>query len=860
MENLTPMLRQYNAIRTKYSDCILFFRLGDFYEMFYDDAIKASSILDLVLTSRDAGKSGRIPMCGVPFHAADSYIGRLIKHGYKVAICDQTEDPSKAKGIVKREVVRIISAGTFFDDTTTSRYLLSIVFEKNNAGIAFIDTAGGTIKTNQYSSKDNLATIFAKLSVYEIVYPESEKQNLEKLLLKEITCKTSSFTLSTQEDWKFNLETASRNICEHFKIHSVAAAGIEEKPLAIRAAGGLLTYVKEMHKSPLHHIDKIVLYDDSEFVYISPAAVKGLELESLIKTLDRTKTASGRRTLRDWIMHPLKNSIKINERLDAVSIIKENSSLQESLVEILGRVNDIEKSLSRLSSGYSNPKDILAIKNTLALIPDIQKLIHQFSHINSYFAIKDIPELRKFLEESINPDIPLSAPEGEIIKKGFNSELDSYRNIRENGKEWLKNYQAEEIKKTGISSLKIGYTQVFGYYIEVSKANLNFVPDRYIRKQTLVNAERFITPELKEFEEKMLSAQEKILEIENMLVKQVISKILEYSKEIHNISSLIGGIDVLVSFSILANSQNYVRPEISETDEIIIKDGKHPLVEISLENRFIPNDTFTDCNDNRLLIITGPNMAGKSTYIRQVAILVIMAQSGSYIPASEAKIGFVDKIFARIGAHDEISKGQSTFMVEMSETASILANFTQKSLIVLDEIGRGTSTYDGLSLAWAVAEYLSQKKVRTLFATHFHELIELVKTHPGVKNYNVAVKEWQGEIVFLHKIIPGGTDQSYGIYVAQLAGIPESIIRRSKEILADLESGKKFTDEGNQQLSLFITQPDILSEKIKDEIQNIDPDNITPLQALEKISKWKKMLKNKESNGKNSDPSRRNSK
>lgn len=840
------MLRQYQSIKKQYADCILFFRLGDFYEMFYDDAVKASSVLDLVLTSRDAGKSGRIPMCGIPFHAADSYIGRLIKHGYKVAICEQTEDPSTAKGIVRREVVRIISAGTFLDDAVTSRYLLSIVFEKDNFGVAFIDTAGGTIKTNQYNNKEHLATILSKISVYEIVYPESGQKQLIQLL-KQTAGTGRTFTLSSQEDYRFNLETATRNICEHFKIHSPAAVGILEKPLAIRATGGLLEYIREMSKSPVQHIDRITIYDDSEFVYISPAAVKGLEIESLIKTIDRTKTATGRRKLRDWIMHPLKDVKKINERLEAVWILKENPEFQQSLVEILNRVNDIEKSLSRLSNGYSNPKDILAIKNTLALIPEIKNIIQPFSHINRYFNIEDIPELRNFLERAINPDMPPASPEGEIIKKGFDKELDSYRDIKENAKQWLKNYQAEEIKNTGISSLKIGYTQVFGYYIEISKANLHLVPDRYIRKQTLVNAERFITPELKEFEEKMLSAQEKIIEIEKSIVKFVISKILEYSKEIHNISNSIGEIDCLVCFSILAYSRNFIKPEITDTDEIIIKDGRHPLVENFIENKFIPNDTLLDCNENRMLIITGPNMAGKSTYIRQVAILVILAQSGSFIPATSAKIGIVDKIFARIGAHDEISKGQSTFMIEMTETATILSNLSPRSLVILDEIGRGTSTYDGLALAWAVAEYLYEQKIRTLFATHFHELIELAKTHPDVKNYNVAVKQWQGEIIFLHKIVPGGTDQSYGIYVAKLAGIPERIINRSRELLSELESEKNFSlSEERQQLSLFIAQPDPISARIKTEIENLDPDNITPLQALEKINEWKKLLKNKE--------------
>jgi len=845
MENLTPMLKQYQGIKKQHSDCILFFRLGDFYEMFYEDAIKASEILDLVLTSRDAGRAGRIPMCGIPYHAADSYIGRLIKHGYKVAICEQTEDPSKAKGIVKREVIRIISAGTYLDETATSRFLLSIVFEKNDIGVAFIDNATGTIKANQYNNREFLAGILARIPVYEIIYPESDQQQVSSLL-EEVIGKTKNITISPQDDWKFNFETAARNICEHFKIHSIGVTDIGEKPIAVRATGGLIVYLQELSKTPLHHIDKLVLYADSENVYISPAAIRGLEIESLIKTINRTNTAIGRRTLRDWIVHPLKDPEKINERLQAVTILKENPLIVERLIEILKHVNDIEKSLSRLSSGYLNPKDILAIKNTLILIPQLQKTIQPLSDINRYFLIDDIPELRNYLEQAINPDIPVNSPEGHIIKKGFNSELDSYRNIKENANQWLKKYQTEQIKETGISSLKIGYTQVFGYYIEISKANLHLVPDHYTRKQTLVNAERFITSELKEFEEKILSAQQKIIEIEQDLLKQVVSKIMSFAKQIHHLSESIAAIDVLVSFSILANSKNYAKPEITSSDEIIIKDGRHPLVESFIEDKFVPNDTYLDCDKNRLLIITGPNMAGKSTYIRQVAILVIMAQSGSYVPASSARIGIVDRIFARIGAHDEISKGQSTFMVEMSETASILSNLSPGSLIILDEIGRGTSTYDGLSLAWAVAEYLYQQKVRTLFATHFHELIELATTHPNVKNYNVAVKQWQGEIIFLHKIVPGGTDQSYGIYVAGLAGIPESIINRSKEILKKLESTEKLPALTEiEQFSLFTIQNDPLLEKLKTEIENLDPDNMTPIESLNKIYELKKMLEDK---------------
>ncbi len=850
MENLTPMLKQYHEIKKKYRDCILFFRLGDFYEMFFEDAKKASGILDLVLTSRDAGKSGKIPMCGIPFHAADSYIARLIKHGYKVAICEQTKDPSKAKGIVKREVIRVITSGTYLDDTAETRCLLSVVCDHSKMGIAIIDNAKGNIKANEYYDIENFSNILTRMPVYEIIYPEANEKEISDLL-KKTAGKLRNFTLTGLEDWKFHYETAMRNLCQHFKIHSLAGTGIGDKILAIRAAGALLQYITEMSKSSLQHIDKISLYDDSEYVYISPSAIRGLEIESLIKTIDRTQTSGGKRLLREWLMHPLKDVEKIDERLLAVTILKDHPKIQENLINIFKQVYDIEKSLSRLSSGYSNPKDLLAIKNTLAIIPGLKKILEPIASLSKFFVIDDIEKLRDFLEKSINDDIPLSNPEGQIIKSGFNEELDSYRIIKETSNQWLKNYQSEEIRKTGISSLKIGYTQVFGYYIEISKANLHLVPHDYIRKQTLVNAERFITPQLKEFEEKMLSAQQKILEIESMLIKQVIETILEYSNEIHKLASSIAEMDVLNSFSILANSLDYTKPEITYEDEIVIKDGRHPLVETFLEGDFIPNDTLVDCNNNRLLIITGPNMAGKSTYIRQVALLVIMAQSGSYIPASGAKIGVVDKVFARIGAHDEIAKGQSTFMVEMSETASILNNLSERSLVILDEIGRGTSTYDGLALAWAVAEYLYQHRVRTLFATHFHQLIELARTHPCVRNYNVAVKQWQDEIIFLHKIVPGGTDQSYGIYVAKLAGVPESVIKRSGEILRELESVEKFpiSGKGTEQLSLFISQPDPVGEKLKSELLELNPDHITPSEALNKIYQWKKMLEKRDSNG-----------
>jgi len=847
MENLTPMLRQYLGIKKKYPDCILFFRLGDFYEMFFDDAKKAAGVLDLVLTSRDAGKSGRIPMCGIPFHAADSYIGRLVKNGYKVAICEQTEDPSKAKGIVKREVIRIITAGSYIDESFESRCIASMVIKDNCFGIAVIDNATGQIKTNEFYSTHALLGMLSKTPVYEIVCPESD-ENIVKEMLNSLIGKNAAITISCQEDWKVEYETAKRTLCEYFKTPFLDGMGISEKKRAICASGALIKYVQSLSSSSLFHVDRISLYDDSEFLFISPAAIKGLEIEPLIKSIDKTHTASGKRLLKEWIFHPLKDIEQINERLSAVGILIENKSIQDALISTLKKMNDIEKILSRLSSGYLNPRDLLALKNSIGLIPEIEKILQPISTLNRYFVVSDISDLRNFLENTINSDMPLSHPEGEIIKDGFDKELDLYRGIKKTSSKWLKNYQAEEIKKTGISSLKIGYTQVFGYYIEISKANLHLVPDTYIRKQTLVNAERFVTPQLKEFEEKILSAQQHVYEIESRLLKQVIAKILEFSSRIHQFAKTMAAMDVLNSFGILAASQNYIRPEITDGDEIIIKDGRHVLVELYLEGDFIPNDTMLDCSSNRLLIITGPNMAGKSTYIRQVAILIILAQSGCYIPASSATIGLVDKIFARIGAHDEISKGQSTFMVEMSETAWILSNLSEKSLVILDEIGRGTSTYDGLALAQSVAEYLYNQKARTLFATHFHELIALEKDHPGIKNYNIAVKQWQDEIIFLHQIVPGGTDESYGIYVAKLAGIPEQIIVRATQILAELESFAELHPSKSEvhQLSLFSYPAEPWVEELKNEIQLIDPEHITPFEALKKIVEWKNLINKKE--------------
>jgi len=852
MDNITPMLKQYQEIKQQYQNCILFFRLGDFYEMFMDDARNACGILDVVLTSREAGKAGRIPMCGIPYHAADTYISKLIKAGLKVAICEQVEDPALAKGIVRREVIRVITSGTYIDESSfESRYLIALSFKDKKFGIAFTDSSSGRIQANEYTQLDRLTEVIAKIPAYECVFPAAQEKETREIF-KNPLLRLKNLTFSPFEDWCFNTDIAKKSLLEHFHTLNLRGFGIEDMDSTISACGALLEYLKQMHHKPMRHIDKLSLYADSDFVFISPAACAGLELEGLMQALDHTLTSLGKRRLKDWVYHPLKSPQKILRRQGAVTLLRENQRTREELGRLLHDIPDIEKSISRISCGTSTARDLLALRNTLLKQPDIAKVLSPLEKENNLFHIEDLPELRQLLTKAISPDIPLSHPEGKIINSGYNRELDSLRDIRENGKNWLKDLQQQEIKRTGINSLKIGFNQVFGYYIEISKANLERVVPEYIRKQTLANAERFITPELKEFEEKILTAEEKIIGIEKQLVEEIHKVILDNSSALHIFSLNLATLDCLYSLSILSLKSGYVAPQITEDKEINIKDGRHPVVEQSIGEPFIPNDIFLDCSLNHLIILTGPNMSGKSTYIRQTAILVIMAQMGSFIPASSASIGVVDKIFTRIGAHDEITKGQSTFMVEMSETAGILNNLSEKSLVVLDEIGRGTSTFDGLSLAWAISEYLAKTKARTLFATHFHELTALAEEFPGVKNYNVAVKEWADEVIFLHKIVAGGTDDSYGIYVAKLAGIPKEVVKRSQQILTKLEISGNLQEKirnripPEDQLSLFSDNNNAILGEIKKEIENTDLNSLSPLEAFNKLRKLKEKLKENE--------------
>lgn len=855
METATPMLQQYHAVKRRHQDCVLLFRLGDFYEMFYDDARTAARTLDLVLTARGKDPAGRVPMCGFPHHAADNYIARLIKAGRKVAICEQLEDPALAKGIVQRDVTRVITSGTYLDESSPdARYLLALTPNAKWTGVAFTDSTTGTIRANQYPADPNrLVDLIAKLPVCECIYPQGRQDDIDALF-KHPLLKSINISLSPCEDWCFNPDMARKSLCEHFGVRNLHGFGIEEMPCAASSAGALLEYLKEMNKQPLRHIDKIALYTDEHYVFISPAAHRGLELDSLIRTLDHTLTALGRRQFAFWITHPLKQPEAITRRQEAVKLLKDNPDVSEKLKKFLSRVPDLEKTISRLGCGYTHAKDLLAVRNTLALLPALRELTAPLQKQNPLFALEDIPALREHLHLAVNEDIPLSHPDGKIVREGYHTELDELRGLQENGRQWLRRLQEEEIKHTGIGSLKIGFNKVFGYYIEVTKANLGLVPQEYIRKQTLVNAERFITPELKEYEEKILTAQDKILKIENDIVRELRGIILDNAPALHRFCQSVATLDALYSLALLARSPGYVCPEISDDTVLDIKDGRHPVVEKTSAETFVANDTLLDCGENHLIILTGPNMSGKSTYIRQTALLAVMAQAGSFIPAARARVGVVDKIFTRIGAHDDISKGQSTFMVEMNETAGILNNLTGRSLIILDEIGRGTSTYDGLSLAWALAEHFRETKARTLFATHFHELTALADGRAGVKNYNVAVKEWKDEIVFLHKIVPGGTDDSYGIYVAKLAGIPPEVIHRSKQILTQLELQANLKERlkggpgSEEQLSLFsgktpAPQPDPRFERIKSSLEGIDINSLTPLEALNKMQEMKNLLK-----------------
>jgi DNA mismatch repair protein MutS len=875
MSDLTPMMKQYLEIKKKYPDAILFFRLGDFYEMFGEDAKIASKILQIALTARSAGENRKIkmPMCGVPYHAANSYILKLINNGYKVAICEQVEDPKLAKGIVKREIIKIITPGTLIDESglekKSNNYLLSCVIDGGIAGISFVDVSTGEFLVQEVIFKNNFDTLIDEIErIYpkEILLPESysEDKNLNKNLIARLKGGINNLFINFYSDYNFEMDVAYKKLTDHFNVMNLQAFEIEGKNALISASGAIFAYLYETQKTVLFHINKIKKFSSKEFLYIDAVGLKNLEIlepsvkgtnpGSLYDVLDFTQTAMGGRKLKKWLSMPLLDIQKIKKRQDIIQFFIDFQDIKENIKELLEGIADLERIAGKLGSSNVNARDLIALKRSLELIEKLQEVINKSdSKIlkeNFNLSNEELKKIHNLINNSIVDEPPITIKEGGIIKPEYDENLKKIKEISENGKKWIATLQERERERTKISSLKVGYTSVFGYYIEVSKANLKNVPSDYIRKQTLVNAERFITPELKEYESSILNAQEKIKNMEYEIFCKIRDEIVKNINAIQELAEKISDLDCLISLSIAATNNNYVKPEITDSFDIVIKDGRHPVVEKTLGyNEFIANDTQIDNSENMVLIITGPNMAGKSTYMRQVALIVIMAQIGSFVPASYAKIGMVDRIFTRVGASDFLARGLSTFMVEMVETANILNNATEKSLILLDEVGRGTSTFDGVSIAWAITEYIhNYVNAKTLFATHYFELTEISDYLPKVKNYNIQVKEVGDKIIFLRKIVPGSTDRSYGIHVAKLAGLPEMVIERAREILKNLEAanytkdGKSKIAAGNnssQQMDLF----SLLNNQIIDEIDKIDIENITPLQALNKLKELKEKLK-----------------
>ena len=815
-DQTTPMMGQYRRIKSELaSDTILFFRLGDFYEMFYEDAKEASRILDIALTRRQTA-----PMCGVPYHAADLYLAKLIRAGKKVAICEQMEDPSAAKGIVRREITRVVTPGTVLEEavleSNRNNYLAGLCERDGLFGLALLDLSTGEFWIEESRDDADLRNNLARCAPSECVVAEERRKDP---LLRNVLDASPSTMLSGHEDWTFEYDSARDLLVRHFKTHSLAGFGCEECRVGTSAAGAVLHYVTQELRRDIGHIRRLQRRNQSDYMFLDEATAANLDLVSsrsaplagsaitVLGVLDATRTAMGGRLLRDWILRPLTAPEKIRARHEAIDQLVKNRGTLSGLRETLAEIKDLERLIARLSAGTGNARDVRALAQSLTGLPTLKQ------HLGTLpdgilrgldEQIVPLPELAALIERSIVDEPPITIKEGGLIRKGYNAQLDELRDASSAGHRWLAELQTREQERTGIKSLKVRHNKVFGYYIEITKSNLGEVPPDYIRKQTLVNAERFITPELKEYENKILGAQEKSVALEYELFLEIRTAAVKETERIQQTARAVAQVDVLGSLADRALALRYVRPAMTDGNRIMIRDGRHPVIEqIASAERFVPNDTLLDNIENQLIIITGPNMAGKSTYIRQVALQVIMAQTGSFVPAAEAEIGIVDRVFTRVGASDELARGRSTFMVEMQETANILNNATAKSLVVLDEIGRGTSTFDGISIAWAVAEFLHNNpkvKAKTLFATHYHELTDLALTLPGAKNYNVLVREKNDRIAFLRKIVPGAADKSYGIQVARLAGLPDDVINRAKEILTNLEEGE-FGEEGQPKIA-----------------------------------------------------------
>lgn len=867
--NLTPAMKQYVEIKEKYPDCILLYRMGDFYEMFFEDAEVAAPVLEITLTSRNKGKEDSVPLCGFPYHAASAYIAKLVEKGFKVAICEQVEDPKKAKGIVKREVIRVITPGLVLDEENLSagenNYLACLCAEKDLLGLAFLDISTGEFQVSEFSDRESFLLAIAGLEFKELILPGSFP---DKILIKTLESQMPAGLINYLADEYFQSGAASSLLNENFTGEILDAAKIRERPAAMIAAGAILRYVNQTQKIRPQHINEIKWYCPENSLILDDTARRNLEIfvtiqdnskaGSLFALINEALTPMGTRRLRWWLNYPLVHVEKIQARLRAVAEIKENYISRSNIRKALSEIYDLERLSGRVALRVANPRDLIALKVSLTVIPELKAMLRDFTApvISELCAgLAEMSAVVDLISRAIADDPPQRTQDGGFIAAGYDEEIDRLRSISRDGKQWIAALENKERKNTGINSLKVGFNNVFGYYIEVTKTNAHLVPDSYVRKQTLVNAERYINQELKEFEQTVLNAEEKINAREQELFFSLREELGGYISGIQKNSFLIAELDALAALAEVAEKNRYTCPEINGEDTIEIKDGRHPVVESALKKEgFVPNDCLLDLQSNRLLIITGPNMAGKSTYIRQIALIVLLAQMGSFVPAAKAKIGVVDKIFTRIGASDSLIKGQSTFMVEMTETAEILKNATYRSLVIIDEVGRGTSTFDGLSIAWAVAEYihdLQGKGVRALFATHYHQLTDLAATKSGAKNYNSAVKEWGEKIIFLRKIMEGGTSRSYGIEVARIAGVPQAVIKRAKEILHNLEKGE-FDEIGmpriargtsnvkiaNPQLNLFVEKED----EIIAELRDIDISTMSPLEALNKLSEMKNKI------------------
>jgi len=863
MAEVTPMMKQYLEIKEANKDAILFFRLGDFYEMFFDDAILMSKELELTLTGKDCGLDERAPMCGIPFHAADTYLARLIKKGYKVAICEQVEDPKQAKGLVKREIVRMVTPGTVTDilmlDEKNNNYICSIYKLSNSYGLCFSDVSTGEISCTEFLGSDsffNLLDELARIKPSEVIINElMEKSENEINVIK----KKFGIYVSKLTDDFFDRENAVKLLKE--KIDDFNEDN-EKWSMAYVSVGAMLKYLTEIQKANLEHINHLEVYESSKFMKIDLSTRRNLELTetmrdkkkkgTLLWVMDSTNTAMGARLMHSFVDRPLIDVEKINSRLNAVEVLKDNPILRSDIIEKLDKIYDIERLTGKIVYGSANARDLVALKLSLKALPELKELLANIDDelLNELnHEIDLLSDVTNLIEKAIIDEAPITTKEGGIIKTGYNEEVDKLRYIGTNGKSVIAELEAKEREKTGIKNLKIAYNKVFGYYIEVTRSYFDLVPETYIRKQTLADKERYIIEELKELEETITSAEEKIIALEYEIFSQVRNYIALQVERLQKTAISIANIDVLVGLADIAEKNNYVKPIVDECGIIDIKNGRHPVVEKCIsDGEFVPNDTFLDFDDNKINIITGPNMAGKSTYMRQVALITLMAQIGSFVPADYAKIGITDRIFTRVGASDDLAMGQSTFMVEMSEVANILNNATSKSLVILDEIGRGTSTFDGLSIAWAVVEHISSKiHSRTLFATHYHELTELENKIEGVKNYCISVKEKGEDVIFLRKILRGGADGSYGIHVAKLAGVPYAVVNRAKEVMKELEDNdisKKQTKETKKSAPVF-GQVDIFNlkgAKIADELERLDLNGVTPIDALNILYKLKDEL------------------